>query len=1050
MSTAAGRAIALLDLVQELLCEVDSAGNVLWAGPAWSRELGLAPSALVGSHLCDLADPCDRERLALELITFSERGSVTPGFQCRMRSATGTTHWIRWSGVAGPDRLVLSGRDVTDEREPDRRRQDLMESSPDAIISIDGEDRIVEFNSSAERTFGYCREDALGRSLSELLVPTSHRAEHRAGVRRAAAGAPGQLRGQRLELSALRADGTEFPAELTITQTSTRPFRVTAFVRDLSVQHAAQRALKDSETRTTEVFDQAPVGIALVSVDPEHPGRLLRVNDALSRMLGYPKDDLLTKTFADVTHPDDIAANEALFAAVLAGHSSGYEIEKRFLRSDGTVMWGLVHGTATRDADGKTRYGIGQVQDITERKAAEDALRASEERLARTERLARIGAWEWDIARDRFSWSSGLDDIFGAFNPAHAPSQVAFLGLVHPEDRAHVRHIVDEALAGRIAKAWEYRAVRGEEVFHIYAWGEVTLGADGSPRTIQGYAQDVTGRRRAEERAEGLRRDNDRILDSAGEGIFRVDAAGCMTYMNPAAARLLGYTPTELLGRPIHDVVHRSHPEGISHRWEECPIRLTLASGDTHRVVDDFLRRRDGTFLPVEYTSAPMRDGERVTGAVIVFGDVTERREMEARLRTFAEVDPMTGLINRRRFEELVAERLTDRSTQAGALLLLDLDHFKFVNDSFGHAAGDDLIRAISVVLTERVRAGDVLARLGGDEFAVLLSGADQKEASAVAHRLAAGIEQARPSGLQIGASVGAICFSPDTATTAGDLLVSADIALYQAKEAGRGRVEFFTGQPGTSLTWVQRIREALKADRFVLHAQPIIDLATGETVQEELLLRMLDDDDTLILPAQFLPTAETFGLIGEIDRWVVSRGVALAASGRCVHINLSGRSIGSEALLEELGELLQQSGADAANLVFELTETAAIANMTRARDFAAGLRQLGCRLALDDFGTGFGSLTYLRNLPADYLKIDREFVRNLAGSPADLRVVESIVSIAASFGQRTVAEGVEDGATLELLRVAGVHLAQGYYIGRPACALPTDRGGLGPVGTKP
>lgn len=1030
--TAAPAVSAVLDVVKELVCVVSDDGALIWTGPAWATELGLTAAELERRPLTELVHPDDRERLALELAALRERRRPHSGFECRMPSATGATHWVRWTGVSGPDGLVLSGRDVTTLREPGRGRDELVASALDAIVSIDSEDQIVEFNPSAERIFGYTREQAIGQSLSELIVPPDHREAHRDGVRRVAGGAPFRLLGKRLELNAGRADGSQFPAELTITQSSSEPFRVTAFVRDLSPEHSAREALRESEARYTYAFDQAPVGIALVSIDPADPGRLLKVNDALCRMTGYPEEDLLAGTFADFTHPDDIAASQTLFGEVLAGTRSGYELEKRFVRNDGTVMWGIVHGTVARDADGRPLYGIGQVQDITVRKMTEQALRENERRLTRTESLARIGEWEWEVESDRFSWSGGLDALWGNFDPERPPSMETFLSVVHPGDRARVRKAIDKSLEGAAVNAWEYRAVRGDTVFYIYAWGEAIGGEDGSPLRIRGYAQDVTERRRAEEHAENLRRNHDLILDAAGDGIFRVDEGGCTTYANPAAARMLDYPVTELVGRSLHDLVHHTHPDGTPHAAEDCPVRLTVATGEARRVTDDVLWRRNGTPLPVDYTSAPTFEGDAVTGAVVVFSDVTERRDMEQRLRRFAEIDTLTGLMNRRRFEETLATYLSD-SRNPGALLLLDLDHFKFVNDSFGHAAGDDLIRAIAAVLSDLVREGDVLARLGGDEFAVLLPAADATTTTEVAERLVAGIAEAHPSGLLVGASVGATCFEVDTDVTAGDLLIAADVALYEAKDRGRGRVEFFTGQLGVSLTWVQRVRTALDDERFVLHAQPIIDLSTGETTQEELLIRMIDEEGRLVAPAQFLPTAETFGLIGEIDRWVVAQGVARAAAGRRVHVNLSGRSVGSQALLDELTGLLLSSGADPANLVFELTETAAIANMSEARAFAERLQALGCRVALDDFGTGFGSFTYLRNLPAHYLKIDMDFVRNLAHSEADLRVIEAVVDIAARFDLRTVAEGVENAVSLRLLCEAGVDYAQGYHLGRPA-----------------
>jgi diguanylate cyclase (GGDEF)-like protein len=469
--------------------------------------------------------------------------------------------------------------------------------------------------------------------------------------------------------------------------------------------------------------------------------------------------------------------------------------------------------------------------------------------------------------------------------------------------------------------------------------------------------------------------------------------------------------------------------------WKNCPTCLTLVDGGIRRTTGEVFWRADGTPVPVDFTSAPSTDGQRSTGVVVVFSDVSDRRELEAQLRHLAEVDPLTELCNRRAFEHQLEERLVDRRCPSGALLLLDLDHFKFVNDSFGHAAGDDLIRAVADVLRERSRDGDVIARLGGDEFAVLLPTADAEAAHVVATRLLVGLEAARPSGLPISASIGAACFVAGAQTTAGDLMVAADIALYEAKDAGRGRVAFSSGQPGASLTWVERIRAALRDDRLVAYSQPIVDVQTGEVVQEELLVRMVDDGGRLVPPSSFLPTAESFGLIGEIDRLMVAKGIELAAKGRRVHVNLSGRSVGNDALLDEIETELSRTGADPANLVFELTETLAVANMADAGAFAGRLRQLGCELALDDFGTGFGSFTYLKHLPADYLKIDMEFVRDLRHNRKDRRVVDAIVGIAERFGQITIAEGVEDEETLVVLREAGVSLAQGFHLGRPAPA---------------
>jgi diguanylate cyclase (GGDEF)-like protein len=364
--------------------------------------------------------------------------------------------------------------------------------------------------------------------------------------------------------------------------------------------------------------------------------------------------------------------------------------------------------------------------------------------------------------------------------------------------------------------------------------------------------------------------------------------------------------------------------------------------------------------------------------------------------------------------------------------VIVDVDHFKFVNDSLGHEAGDAVLRGVASSLRERVGAGGLPARLGGDEFAVLLPGAGEQEARDLALSLLHAV-RSRETRVPVTASAGISVFDAGPTQDPGDALVAADIALYEAKEAGRDRVATFTGQQGQRLTWVGRIRRAIEAERLVLHSQPIVDLATGQTVGEELLVRMVDEAGELVMPSAFLPTAERFGLIRDIDRWVVSRALELIATGRRVSVNLSARSVSDPELTSRVEQGLRQAGADPALLVFEITETAAAADMEDVRAFAERVQRLGCGLALDDFGTGFGSFIYLKHLPVSELKIDMEFVRHVSHSRADRRLVESIVMIAQALGVRTVAEGVEDEATLTLLRKYGVDFAQGWHLGAPA-----------------
>ncbi len=417
---------------------------------------------------------------------------------------------------------------------------------------------------------------------------------------------------------------------------------------------------------------------------------------------------------------------------------------------------------------------------------------------------------------------------------------------------------------------------------------------------------------------------------------------------------------------------------------------------------------------------------------------IAEQREMQSRLRYLADHDPLTGLCNRRRFAERVDEQLryARRYAHRGALLFIDLDCFKFINDSFGHPAGDRVIRRVAAAIAGGLRETDTPARLGGDEFAVLLPEADGAGALRVAETVLGAIKAGKDP--VVGASVGIVLFGADGEGSAEDLFIAADIALYDAKEAGHGGISVYRGQRGMKLTWVDRIRAALREDRLVLHAQPIVDLRTGEVEREELLVRMIDPDGREIPPASFLPTAERFGLIAEIDRVAVAKAIELARRGRAVAVNISGPSLTDREVIEPVASAVR-SGLDPHLLSFELTETTGVANIEAARRFAGYLENLGCELALDDFGTGLSSLGYLKSIPIQTLKIDTEFVRGMSVNTFDRYLVQTIVGLARRLGQKTVAEGVEDPATLSLVRMFGVDYAQGYLLGAPA---PIDSGG--------
>jgi diguanylate cyclase (GGDEF)-like protein len=432
-----------------------------------------------------------------------------------------------------------------------------------------------------------------------------------------------------------------------------------------------------------------------------------------------------------------------------------------------------------------------------------------------------------------------------------------------------------------------------------------------------------------------------------------------------------------------------------------------------------------------------------------------ELKRLYGRARHDALVDGLTGLGNHRAFQDELARQLevAKRMDLPLALLLIDVDDLKVVNDTKGHAGGDRLLEAVGRVTASVLRRGDRAFRVGGDEFAILLPEATPEEADGVA---AAVLDAVRTLAVPtatgrtrtVTASLGIALFDSKQRITGEDVLVNADLAMYDAKESGRDQLAAYDGpeQPETRIeariSWADMIRDALAEDRFVLHAQPIVDLATGEATQYELLLRMRGTDGELIPPSAFLPVAERFDLMAAIDRWVVTRAIRMVGAelqgGRrlVVEINISGRSAGDPELLELIERELQTSEVCPSQIIFEITETIAVSNIPRAQHFAARLADLGCRFALDDFGAGFGSFYYLKHLPFDVVKIDGDFIKSLPTSTSDQLTVQAIVTIARGLDKRTVAEFVGDDRTIEMLRTYGVDFAQGYHMGKPEPAM--------------
>lgn len=537
-------------------------------------------------------------------------------------------------------------------------------------------------------------------------------------------------------------------------------------------------------------------------------------------------------------------------------------------------------------------------------------------------------------------------------------------------------------------------------------------------------------------------------LHSVGDAVIAADELGNVNYLNPAAEQMTGWRNAEARGQPLRNIYHiinETTRKPLEHPAMMGVLDTPIAGLDKHTL----LVSRSGRELAIEDNAAPIRNSEGGDiGAILVFRDVTEQRQMQKQLSWQASHDPLTGLANRREFEVLL-ERLISSAREQDkrhALLYLDLDQFKVINDTCGHVAGDELLRQIAGLMKPLIRDSDTLTRLGGDEFGILLEGCYIQQAEQIGHKVLEALEDFRfvwqDKTFRVGVSIGLVGIHAGS-HTASSVLSAADGACYMAKDKGRNRIwvhqedDHETTHRQGEMEWVSRIMRAFDEDRFVLYFQRVVPLAVtaDDYPYREVLVRMIDENGELVPPMAFIPAAERYGVMSTVDRWVVRTAFSWLAGhshDERLAINLSSQSLGDDDFLKFVMEQFRATRLSPRRICFEITETAAIANWNRATHFIAALRTLGCRFALDDFGSGMSSFGYLKSLPIDVIKIDGAFVRDMIDDEVDFAMVEAVNRIGHVMGIRTTAEYVENDKILEKLRELGVDYAQGYGLHVP------------------
>ena len=671
------------------------------------------------------------------------------------------------------------------------------------------------------------------------------------------------------------------------------------------------------EARVRDAFDYAAIGMALIAPD----GRWLKLNQALCGIVGYSEQEMLRLTHRDITHPDDLAMISARVAELLAGEIGTYEAEKRYVHKWGHNVPVFLSISLVRDTNGAPLYFICQVQDISARRSAEEALFAEQER-------ARV------------------------------------------------------------------------------------------------------------------------TLNSIGDAVLTTDMAGNVTYLNAVAETMTGWSREEATGRPLAEVFHIL--DGLTQQPAQNPAEMALKENKTVGMAAGVvLVRRDGSEAGIEDSAAPIHDRDgKVSGAVLVFHDVTRSRELAEKMAHLAHHDALTDLPNR----VLVNERLTQaialarRHGRKAAVLFLDVDRFKHVNDSLGHAMGDKLLLSIAGRLLACVRITDTVSRLGGDEFLVLLPDIERSQDAA---RFATKIltmlalpHDIDGQELHVTISIG-IGLYPEDGQDVGAVIRSADTAMYHAKENGRNNYQFFAQDMNTRV--VERLategslRGALERGEFSLHYQPKINLESGALIGTEALIRWLHPVRGTILPEQFISIAEDCGLITPIGNWVLREACRQAKAwvdagleAMPVAVNISAVQFRHKDFLEDLRGILAETGLEPRSLELELTESVLMQDAESTGRTLRALKAMGVQLAVDDFGTGYSSLSYLTQFPIDTLKIDQSFVHKMLLNTNDASIISAVISMGENLNQRVIAEGVETKQQLRFLQARRCNEGQGYYFSHP------------------
>lgn len=792
--------------------------------------------------------------------------------------------------------------------------------------------------------------------------------------------------------------------------------------------------------QTAHILDHAPAGIARIAPG----GEILWANECLCKLTGMVLEDLKKHDFRDMVCAPDRGWAERQRNRLLAGEIDHYQDERRCQHMDtGVVASVICTVTLVPQTHNAPAHLVCVVQDISEIQETRTALERSEMGLRLALEGSGSGIWDWDLQTRQGFASHGVERLLH-YGGAHFLQDFSLRQCLHPEER---RRIVAAARYAIISGEPYNETLRLRCFDGMYRWfmarGQRHLNSAGQPQRFSGILTDLTKMRAAEER----QRLAATVVDNTLEGVIVTDIQNRILSVNAAATRLLGYSEIELLGKTPREFKSGRHNLIFYKTMWETMHRTGHWQGEIWN------QRKNGQIFPEHMSLSAVQDIlGNISHYVCVFSDISEEKIQQEKLEYLAHCDTLTGLFNRAWFSEqlelAVQNALADGEIMS--VLLINLDRFKDVNDSYGHTVGDQVLQHLAHQIRTALRPGDLLGRLAGDEIAVVARNLRHADgAAAVARHLLDAVAEPwhSPAGFNVvaGASVG-ICMFPEHANTAELLLQGAHSAVYGAKAHGRGALCFFaeemTQAARERLELEARLRQALVETRLVLYYQPQVDIATGQIIGAEALLRWFDPEEGMISPARFIPVAESSGVIGPLGEWVIhtacQQGSAWLDAGLppiTIAVNVSPRQFLLTDLVACAHTALTKTGFPATHLEMEITESALAGRFEETLLVLQGLRGLGVRLAIDDFGTGYSSLAHLKRFPIDVLKIDQGFIRDIPSSADDMAISGAIIAMGHSMGLSVLAEGVETEEQLEFLQMRHCDSYQGFLRSRPVPA---------------